>query len=87
MLEGKALYNYGMNTRTGRLDEFIAKLKELLPMLRTQYRVSTLEVFGSFVRGDEEENSDLDLLVTFEEAPTLFKFVALENYLSEFFRD
>jgi predicted nucleotidyltransferase len=80
---GKALYNYGMNTTTGRLDELILLLKEMLPVLRTQYRVSTLEVFGSFVRGEERENSDLDLLVTFDETPTLFKFLALENYLSD----
>ncbi len=53
-------------------------------MLRTQYHVRTLEVFGSFVRGDQHDNSDLDLLVTFDEVPTLFKFVALENYLSDF---
>jgi len=83
MVGGKALYNDGMNTTTSRLDELIAKLKEMLPVLRTQYCVSTLEVFGSFVRGDEGENSDLDLLVTFDESPTLFKFVALENCLSD----
>jgi predicted nucleotidyltransferase len=80
---GKALYNYGMNTTTGRLDELILLLKEMLPVLRTQYRFGTLEVFGSFVRGEERENSDLDLLVTFDETPTLFKFLALENYLSD----
>ena len=63
MMEVKALYNYGMNKSTRRLTELKAKLKEMLPVLRTQYRVKTLEVFGSFVRGDEEDNSDLDLLV------------------------
>ena len=35
------------------------------------------------MRGDEREGSDLDLLVTFYETPTLFEFVALENYLSD----
>ena len=32
---------------------------------------------------DECMGSDLDLLVTFEEVPTLFQFVALENFLSD----
>jgi predicted nucleotidyltransferase len=77
------LYNYGMNTSTGRLDELLAQLKDMLPMLKQQYHVQTLEVFGSFVRGDERKNSDLDLLVTFDEVPTLFKFVALENDISD----
>jgi len=52
-------------------------------MLREQHHVRTLEVFGSFVRGEEKRGSDLDLLVTFDETPTLFSFVALENQLSD----
>lgn len=72
-----------MNTTTRRLDDLLAKLKDMLPMLKTQHRVCTLEVFGSFVRGEDRENSDLDLLVTFDDVPTLFKFVALENHLSD----
>ena len=55
----------------------------MLPTLKTQFRVRTLEVFGSFVRGEERADSDLDLLVTFDEVPTLFRFVALENKLSD----
>lgn len=52
-------------------------------MLRERYGVRTLEVFGSFVRGEEDPSSDLDLLVTFDEPPTLFRYVALENELSD----
>ena len=55
----------------------------MLPTLREQYHVRTLEVFGLFARGEEKGNSDLDLLVTFDETPTLFRFVALENRLSD----
>ena len=68
---------------TKRLEGLLAQLKDILPMLRIQYHVRTLEVFGSFVHGTESESSDLDLLVTFDEVPTLFQFVALENYLSD----
>jgi predicted nucleotidyltransferase len=68
---------------TRKLDQLSATLKDMLPALKTQYHVDALEVFGSFVRGEEKEDSDLDLLVTFDQVPTLFKFVALENHLSD----
>lgn len=72
-----------MNTDLGTLDEILVALWGLLPMMKEQYHVRTLEVFGSFVRGEERSVSDLDLLVTFDEIPTLTSFVALENHLSD----
>ena len=72
-----------MNSASRSLEKLLVKLRGMLPTLRAQYRVHTLEVFGSFVRGEERADSDLDLLVTFDEVPTLFRFVALENYLSD----
>ncbi|RKX55928.1 MAG: nucleotidyltransferase, partial [Thermodesulfobacteriota bacterium] len=35
-----------------------------------------------FVRGDATEGSDVDILVEFEEVPSFFKFIEIENYLS-----
>lgn len=72
-----------MDAVSQRLEEIFARLRDLLPELQADYHVSSLEVFGSFVRGEEGPESDLDLLVTFDETPTLFRFVALENYLSD----
>ncbi len=66
-----------------KLKNIVLKLKEELPLLKTQYNVATLEVFGSFVRNEQESNSDLDILVSFSKAPSLFKFIELEDYLSE----
>ena len=57
-------------------------LREQLPRLRRDYSVRTLEMFGSFVRGEASHGSDLDLLVAFDETPTLFTFVRLEDELS-----
>ncbi len=65
------------------LQEIRAKLRAVLPLLREKYRVYSLELFGSYVRGEAGAQSDLDLLVTFEAAPTLFQFIALEQFLSE----
>ncbi len=72
-----------MNGTSSALEEFLKKLKALLPFLREKHHVQTLEVFGSYVRGEAKAESDLDLLVTFDEVPTLFQFVALENFLSD----
>ena len=58
-------------------------LRQHLPEMRERYFVKSLGVFGSYVRGDQKKRSDLDLLVEFEQAPSLFKYVELENHLSE----
>ena len=69
-----------MNTR---LSQILKALKKNLPELREEYNISTLEVFGSFVRSEQEEKSDLDLLITFTENPSLLKYIKLENFLSD----
>ncbi len=63
----------------------MSKLKELLPLLADRYKVQELGVFGSYVRQEQREDSDLDILVTFSETPGLLKFIELENYLSDVF--
>jgi predicted nucleotidyltransferase len=64
-------------------DTYIRKLHEMLPELNEKYHVSYLGVFGSYIRGEQKPGSDLDVLVEFSRTPTIFKFVNLENYLSE----
>jgi predicted nucleotidyltransferase len=58
-------------------------LRAHLPGLRERYSITSLGIFGSYVRGDQKKKSDLDLLVEFERAPSLFKYVELEDHLSE----
>lgn len=58
-------------------------LKEYFPRLRQEYQVNQIGLFGSYVREEQTPNSDLDLLVTFSTKPSLFRFIELENYLSE----
>jgi uncharacterized protein len=45
--------------------------------------VETLEVFGSYVRSEQNKDSDLDILITFKEVPSLLTFIGIENYLSD----
>jgi predicted nucleotidyltransferase len=55
-----------------------------LPRLREQYGVKSLGLFGSYVRGQQAQESDLDILVEFDDRPlTLLQFVRLENELSD----
>lgn len=57
-------------------------LKRELPVLRTKFNVSGLDLFGSYVRNEHKTDSDLDILVSFFTAPSFFEFIKLENYLS-----
>lgn len=57
-----------------------------LAELCARYRVARLEVFGSFVGGDAREDSDLDMLVTFDpESKVGLEFVALQQELESLF--
>lgn len=64
-------------------DIYIQKLHKMLPELKEKYHISYLGIFGSYIRGEQKPGSDLDILVEFSRTPTIFKFVNLENYLSE----
>jgi uncharacterized protein len=58
-----------------------AILAEHLPELRRDYAVDSLSLFGSYVRGEQGPNSDLDVLVTFSATPGLLDFVGLKLHL------
>ena len=51
--------------------------------LRKRFKVKTIGVFGSYVRGEQNRQSDVDLLVEFEEPVGLFEFMDLEMYLTD----
>ncbi len=65
------------------LDDYMRSLRQHLPELREKFHVQSLEVFGSYVRNEQNEKSDLDVLVTFDKVPGLFEFIELEYRLSD----
>ncbi len=65
------------------ISQVIESIRGQLPLLRRRYQVESLSVFGSYVRHEQRPDSDLDVLVTFIEPPSLLKFIELENYLSD----
>lgn len=45
----------------------IGALKELRAMLESEFRVVELRLFGSKARGDDQEDSDIDVMVVLED--------------------
>lgn len=71
------------NRQCPSLEEIFQILRRHMPELSRRYKVKTLGIFGSHLRGEAREDSDLDILVELEEKSlTLLQFIALENYLS-----
>ncbi len=58
-------------------------LKEHKKELEEKYYVKNVAIFGSYVRGTQTKESDIDILVEFQKPITLIQFIKLENYLSE----
>jgi uncharacterized protein len=53
--------------------------------LQKRFKVKNIGVFGSYVRGEQKQQSDIDVLVEFEEPVGLFEFMDLEFYLTDLF--
>ena len=67
-------------TRLPTHEEICAILTAHKHALREKYLVVSLGLFGSFARGDAEQDSDIDLLVDVDPKIGL-KFVHLADYL------
>jgi uncharacterized protein len=72
-----------IDERQRQVEHFIGVLRPALPELRERFGVTSLELFGSYVRGEQRSDSDLDILVTFDRIPTLFELVHLADELSD----
>lgn len=47
------------------------------------YRPARIGVFGSFARGENNKDSDLDILIKFNDSISLLKLVQIEQELSD----
>jgi hypothetical protein len=63
------------------------EIKEVLQShkseLREQYGLKEIGIFGSYVRGEQKEESDLDVLVELERPVGFVRFLKLEKALSQ----
>jgi predicted nucleotidyltransferase len=65
------------------LAEIVEVLKSEKPVLEKKYHIKEIGVFGSYVRGEQTEKSDLDILVSFTENPNLFEFFDLRDNIGK----
>lgn len=65
------------------LTYFSSIIRQYLPKLKQEYNISYLGIFGSYIRGEQKEDSDLDILVEFSKEPDLLEFIGLKQELSE----
>ena len=53
--------------------------------IKEKFKAEVLGVFGSYARGEEKEESDIDVLVRFGEGATLLHLTGLGYYLEDLF--
>ena len=71
-----------MNNRKGASEKIEELAKRIVPILRDSGVVEA-SVFGSFIRGEAQPDSDLDLLVRYKENVSLFDVSGLKCELEK----
>jgi hypothetical protein len=66
----RRLCNRAMSTQPS-MENLIAKIRALKPELEARFQVESLALFGSYARHAQTAGSDLDVLVSFREVPSL----------------
>ncbi|NCR44531.1 MAG: DNA polymerase beta [Microcystis aeruginosa SX13-01] len=65
------------------LEEIKAILGQVKSLVKEKYYVSELGFFGDYVKGEVQENSEVNILIDYTEPPSLLDLVDLEYYLSD----
>ena len=65
-------------------NDILNKLSDLKPILKRDFSVKEIGLFGSFSEDSFTDDSDIDILVEFER-PIGWKFFSLEIYLENIF--
>ena len=72
--------------RPASTEELRARIAQALPELRQRHPIHTIGVFGSWARGEQTPESDVDLLVTFSKPVGFFAFLELKEELEALLR-
>lgn len=59
------------------------EIQQTIKHYLSQFPISRIGLFGSFARNEDQPDSDIDILVTFEEPISLFTLVKIHRELSE----
>lgn len=65
------------------IEEIINEIRKNMSYFKEKYAVKNLGIFGSYIRGEQNKRSDLDVLVEFDKPIGLLGFMALERELGE----
>jgi len=57
-------------------------INKILPIIK-EYNISYAAIFGSYARGEETKNSDLDLLVSFSKPVSYFDIIEIEEKIAQ----
>jgi predicted nucleotidyltransferase len=72
-----------VGTKHLELTDIRSLIRQHRDILAERYGVRVVAVFGSYVRGEQTGQSDLDLLVEFIHPISLLEFIGAEIYLTE----
>jgi uncharacterized protein len=66
--------------------DVLALLRQTLPDLKKLFGVAKIGIFGSYIRGEERPDSDVDLLVLFRKGEETFdNYMDCKFYLEDLF--
>lgn len=63
------------------LQDIETRLRAALPDLKSRYPIRSLSLFGSYVRGEQNEASDLDVLLDYARPMSFFTLSELKSEL------
>ena len=68
------------------IEEILETLRSLSAEIARDYKAEIVGVFGSYARGEQGADSDLDVLVDFRDKANLLDLVGLGQFLEEILR-
>ena len=71
-------YNINM-----KKEQIIKLLQQKKQTLAKEYGIKSLGLFGSYSKGKQNKNSDIDILIEFNKSISLLQYLKLSNALSE----
>ena len=67
-------------------ENILKTLNRLKNEIATDYKVKKIGLFGSYVKHKQDDSSDIDILVDFEDGADLIHLIGLSRYLEEIFK-
>lgn len=70
------IFNMGKNKEIEKIK------KKIIPVLR-EYKVTQAGIFGSYARGEQKNNSDIDILIEINDKAGLIEIIKLKGLLQK----